>query len=395
MVQYNAWGWIGSSATTGISATGGSDIESGINGTSYDADGTDLTHAPYGTIVFDDGNGDDRIRDTDTDDSGGTTPAGDRISTDGGVTFQQLNEVGLYENSTITYTRGNGDTGTLTGVTMRVFQLSDGTIIMRMTDTDAQAAYDSVGFLPHHADTINLGTWDGTDFVAMVPSSFDDNITCFATGTMILTDRGEVTVEDLQPGDLVHTLDNGFQPLRWIGSRRFSGLDLCLRPQLKPIRIRAGALGDGRPQTDLVVSPQHRVLITYRIAERMFGTSEVLIAARHLTALDGIELAEDLDGVEYWHFLFDDHQIVLSNGAPTESLYTGPQALKSVSEQARAEIFDIFPQLADSDHDRLPTPARILVPGRRAHHFAERMVKNGHELSVIPPSRPRPAFQRA
>lgn len=152
------------------------------------------------------------------------------------------------------------------------------------------------------------------------------------------------------------------------------------RPHLRPIRILAGSLGNDLPSADLLVSPQHRILVISTVAERMFGQREVLIAAKHLTSLPGIEVAEDVDAVEYWHFLLDQHHVVFSNGAPTESLYTGPEALRSVSGEAREEIFAIFPQLADLDHAALPDPARLLVPGRRARRFASRVAANGKRL---------------
>ena len=72
----------------------------------------------------------------------------------------------------------------------------------------------------------------------------------------------------------------------------------------------------------------------------MFGTDEVLVAAKQLLQIDGIDVADDLDEVVYVHFIFDRHEIVYANGAESESLYTGPEALKTLSPQAREEILD-------------------------------------------------------
>ncbi|KRW97185.1 hypothetical protein AQY21_05000 [Paracoccus sp. MKU1] len=99
------------------------------------------------------------------------------------------------------------------------------------------------------------------------------------------------------------------------------------------------------PTGDLVVSPQHRILARSHIAQTMFGTAEVLVAAKQLLALDGIEIAEDLSEVEYYHILFDHHEIVFSNGAETESLYTGAEALRVVGPAAAQEILALFPEL--------------------------------------------------
>lgn len=202
-------------------------------------------------------------------------------------------------------------------------------------------------------------------------------VPCFAGGTRIRTRRGEIAVEALRVGDSVLTVDDGYQPIRWIGSRHLSSGDLAMSPQLRPIRIRPGALGAGVPEVDLVVSPQHRVLVQAAVAERMFGEAEVLVAAKHLLALDGVEVAGAMAGVTYWHILFDGHQLVFSAGAVTESLYTGSEALKSVSTAARDEIFALFPQLAAGVR---PSPARPLVPGRQAARLAERISLNGKAL---------------
>lgn len=203
---------------------------------------------------------------------------------------------------------------------------------------------------------------------------------CFTAGTLIATDRGEVPVEMLVPGDLVRTRDAGLQPVRWIGRRELSAGELERAPSLRPIRIRAGALGAGTPSADLVVSPQHRVLVRSKIAVRMFGAEEVLVAAKQLLQLDGIDIAEDMADVTYVHFLCDDHQVVFSNGAETESLYTGPEALKAVGPAALAEIFVLFPELRDRDPAALPQPARILASGRMGRRLAVRHADKGRPL---------------
>lgn len=206
---------------------------------------------------------------------------------------------------------------------------------------------------------------------------------CFARGTLIETLEGPVAIEDLQPGMLCRTLDADFQPLRWRGSARVGGGHHGIPENMKPIRIAAGALGNGLPSTDLLVSPQHRMLVSSRIAERMFGAREVLIAAKHLTGLQGVEVAEDLHEVEYWHLLFDDHQIVIANGAASESLYTGPMALSAVSEASRQEILTLFPQLAEMTYDALPSQARLAIPGRRARRFVERVASNAPAAGAV------------
>lgn len=201
-------------------------------------------------------------------------------------------------------------------------------------------------------------------------------IICFARGTVIATDRGLIAVEDLLAGDLVQTRDNGLQVIRWIGCSRLRHLTRV--PHLAPIRIKAGALGDNVPSADLLVSPQHRVLVRSNIAQKMFGTDEVLVAAKQLLQIDGIDIADDLAEVEYFHILFDQHEIVFSNGAETESLYTGPMALAGVGSAALEEIFAIFPELRDRDYT--PEPARVLASGRMGRKLAVRHNQNGKPL---------------
>lgn len=114
------------------------------------------------------------------------------------------------------------------------------------------------------------------------------------------------------------------------------------------------------------------------IAEQMFGHRDVLIPANKLLILDGIDILEhNPNGVEYWHMLFDDHQIVWSNGSPTESLFTGPEALKAVSPEARAEIETLFPLICDPDFK--PVAARLLPEkGKPMKTLAQRH-KKSHE----------------
>lgn len=201
---------------------------------------------------------------------------------------------------------------------------------------------------------------------------------CFTRGTMILTDRGEVAIEDLAEGDLVQTVDNGLQPIRWIGGSVLTAADLGANPNLRPIRIAKGALGEGVPVRDLVVSPQHRVLVRSNIAQRLFGTREVLVAAKQLCQLEGIDVVSDLQEVEYFHILFDRHEVIISEGAETEALFTGDEALRGVEKTALEEILTIFPQLRDPSYS--PQPARALVSGRMGRKLAVRHAQNDKHL---------------
>ncbi|AGT10083.1 Hint domain-containing protein [Paracoccus aminophilus] len=204
------------------------------------------------------------------------------------------------------------------------------------------------------------------------------NLLCFAAGTRIRTEAGEVAIEDLRPGMLVETLDNGAQPIVWIGSQRLDAGHLEKSPHLRAIRIRAGALGEGRPARDLVVSPQHRILVCSAIAQRMFGAQEVLVAAKELLMLPGIEIAEDLAELRYFHILLATHQILFAEGAEAESLFIGAQTHASFSAAARDEIAAIFPDLLAGEVEAV----RPLLPGHLARRLTARHAKNGKPLNT-------------
>ncbi len=204
------------------------------------------------------------------------------------------------------------------------------------------------------------------------------SVTCFTRDAMIMTDNGEVRIEDLTEGDYVQTVDNGLQQIKWIGSQKLSAADLGANPKLKPIRIAAGALGCGLPERDLIVSPQHRMLVRSRIAQRMFGQPEVLAAAKQLLALDGVDVMHECTEIEYFHFMCDRHELVIANGAATESLHTGPEAMKSLPQKSRQEILSIFPDLLDVDYSSIA--ARMLLSGRQARQLAMRHQRNAKPL---------------
>ncbi|MFN5998730.1 MAG: Hint domain-containing protein, partial [Paracoccaceae bacterium] len=186
----------------------------------------------------------------------------------------------------------------------------------------------------------------------------------------IMTARGPVAVEELLPGEMVLTRDNGPQPLRWVGQRRLSYSELQARPELQPIRIGPGALGAAGPERSMLVSPQHRVLIEGARAEMYFGECEVLVPAKHLSGLAEVSRALPAEGVTYVHILFDRHEIVLSDGIWTESFQPAERTLSALDQAARDEVLELFPQLATTA-DAFPAArlslkaheARVLVGG--------------------------------
>ena len=138
------------------------------------------------------------------------------------------------------------------------------------------------------------------------------------------------------------------QEIRWIGTTELTGHKLARAPHLRPILIQAGSLGPNLPEQDILVSPQHRILMSGEKAQLFFEEREVLAAAKHLTDLDGVDEVGTL-GVTYIHFMFDQHEVVLSNGVWTESFQPGDQTMDSMGAGAKAEIFELFPELQTAE----------------------------------------------
>ncbi|WP_169308780.1 Hint domain-containing protein [Paracoccus gahaiensis] len=200
---------------------------------------------------------------------------------------------------------------------------------------------------------------------------------CFAEGTLIRTAEGPRPIQTLRPGDLVATLDHGLQPILWLGHRRADAAHLDLRPQDRPIRLAPGSLGPGRPLRDMLVSPQHRMLLRSAIAARMLGSEDTLVAARHLIGQPGIALRGGDDPVTYWHLLLARHEVIEAEGAWTESLYPGPIALQAFSSLQLAQIHAVLPRL---HLDGPPPFARPVPSGRQARQLLHRHLRNAKPL---------------
>jgi hypothetical protein len=133
------------------------------------------------------------------------------------------------------------------------------------------------------------------------------DVACFAAGTRIATERGAVTVERLSAGDRVRTAAGRIEALTWVGRRR---IDCCRHPRphdVRPVRVRAGAFGPGRPSRDLRLSPDHAVF-----------AGGALIPIRYL--LNGATIIqEDAASVTYYHLELAAHDLLLAEGLACES----------------------------------------------------------------------------
>jgi hypothetical protein len=192
--------------------------------------------------------------------------------------------------------------------------------------------------------TVYFRDADGNVTGTMRFEEIENVIPCFTPGTMIATPKGERPVEQLREGDKIITRDNGIQEIRWIGQRALNGLDLARAPHLRPILVKKGALGNGLPVRDMLVSPNHRLLVANDRTALYFEEHEVLAAAKHLVNHRGVSIL-DAPGTTYVHFMLDRHEVVLSNGAWTESFQPGDYTLNGMGNAQRNEIYELFPEL--------------------------------------------------
>ena len=185
-------------------------------------------------------------------------------------------------------------------------------------------------------------------------ATLEGKAVCFGAGTLIETATGPRAVETLAAGDLIRTLDSGLRPLAWTGGQAVSAMG-----SLAPVVFEAGAVGNAR---QLVVSPQHRMLVEGWRAELLFGAERVLVPAKAL--VNGRDVRRCLGrSVEYRHLMFEGHEVIIAEGALSESLHPGPVALHSVGRRAAAEIHALYPEIAARPEAFGPTA----YPALRTH----------------------------
>ncbi|MFV1507968.1 MULTISPECIES: Hint domain-containing protein [unclassified Phaeobacter] len=202
---------------------------------------------------------------------------------------------------------------------------------------------------------------------------------CFTSGTLIETPGGQIPVESLKKGDLVLTRDSGPQPVIWTGCQSKTYMSLLLNEKIRPILIHENALGPGTPEVPLLVSPQHRILISSPIVERMFGVSEVLLAAKKLLSLKGVEQIVPDGGVTYHHILCKRHEILVANGCLSETLFLGTQAVEILSSDQLEEIDTLLPGKAEKMELHHAAQAANVLLGK-ASRMAVRHNENNQPL---------------
>lgn len=177
-------------------------------------------------------------------------------------------------------------------------------------------------------------------------------ITCFAEGTLIDTPCGEIPVENLIANDMVWTLDHDAKPVRKVLTRHLR-FDQGALDCHKPIQIKAGAFGSELPARDLIVSPQHRVLLTTADGGQHLASAKALVRL-----FPGVRKMTGRKRVSYYHLVFDRHEIVQTAGLWSESFFPGTWIRQTAPQRLMKEIDDIF---APGGTTAQPLPARSFI----------------------------------
>ena len=193
----------------------------------------------------------------------------------------------------------------------------------------------------------------------MTPSE-RPSVICFTPGTRLRTETGEIAIDDLGPGDKLLTRDSGPQEVLWSGHRRMSGARLFAMPEQRPIRLRRGALGVDRPEDDLIVSPEHRVLVKGRAARDLWGEDEVLVRAADLVGDRFITVDHSLRETWYIHLMLERNEVIWANGLEVETFHPGFMGLDHLNGAQRDLLFDLRPELSGNP-DLYGPPARRMV----------------------------------
>lgn len=186
-----------------------------------------------------------------------------------------------------------------------------------------------------------------------------DPLLCFVRGSRILTAFGDLPVEALRVGDLVHTVDNGLQPITWIGERPLTPARVHADPGMAPVRIQRDSFGPGWPANDIWVSPHHRILLETPVAAAL-DPGGALVPACGLVDGQRIRIDPEIKETSYFHVMFEEHQILYVEGLPAESFYPCPAVIQSLDDAQRSTLFGALPRLEAHPLSYGPTARKTL-----------------------------------
>jgi hypothetical protein len=238
------------------------------------------------------------------------------------------------------------DAGTVTFIDDSTLFFSAMDDVLRSDNDDAAVAPMTTGALPgddedaaHDPLLTGTGVMTFPDGSSLTYRDVDHVVLpCFTPGTMVQTDRGEVAIEALVPGNRVLTRDRGYQSIVWVGRRSLAAGEL---PHLAPVRIARGALGPGMPTRDMDVSPQLRLLVQGPRTKLLFGEVEVLVPALHLVGYPGISRPEGLRA-DYVHIMCTRHEVIWCDGIWTESFQPNDETLAGLDDAQRLAVAEVM-----------------------------------------------------
>jgi hypothetical protein len=274
--------------------------------------------------------------------AGATVEIGDLASVDAGTQHQDFNATIAGATSQTTILLSDSGLGRYTAIDG--YQLSDvgGNTIVTLTDGGATVGSLTLAGLGYTGIEIAPGPIGTTEITVETP--------CYCPGTLILTDRGEAPIETLRIGDNVVTRSGAARPIKWIGRRSYSGRFILGRSDILPICIKAGALADELPRRDLWISPHHAIFI-----------DGVLIEAKDLVNGISIVQAERVDRVEYLHIELDSHDVIIAEGALSESFIDDDSRQMFHNAHEHAALYPDVPRIA----------ARFCAPRRNEGYEVE------------------------
>ena len=180
----------------------------------------------------------------------------------------------------------------------------------------------------------------------MLPRRFTGGI---GEGANLRTPCGLRRIEVVRPGDLVVTRTNGLQPVQMVWKRKVSREQMQALPDLAPIRLKPRAIGPMMPQRDLLVAPDHRLLIPgYRLASRPDDTCVLTEARKIAGSSDAVYADTSLESVTYFQLVFDSHQVLAANGLPVESFLPDAAAIDALGGEMRDALEERYPGLRDA-----------------------------------------------
>lgn len=283
------------------------------------------------TVIQDDANADGQVQEND----GGQTPDTFSYDVGSGPVTSGLDNAARYS---VDYIDENGN---MQSATISAYQTENGDVFLKFPNG-----------IKLQSVTIKSIVGDGYTGITHGTSS-NAEVVCFALGTLINTPTGPQAVETLVIGDMVETLDHGAQAIRWI-QRSDHPIEDAI-DDTKPVFIKAGTFGIGNPSQNLIVSPQHRVLIGENGQLENACPIAAFAPAKALTILPGIRFMKGKSKITWIHFACDRHEIVYANGCLTEALLIGPMVLQGLIPTKRRILIDMY-GMRDSTSDALNGP---------------------------------------